>query len=143
MILVNENNELMTVKEISDLKQEIKNEYQTAPDANEEDLQSDLADYYLNAQKSDLAKAGLMAEIKTIQTSQTFSRIGFGRSIWQKVKKALCTILSGTSTIDEIIDAVLDVLSSIIPGGKILKWLVKKIVRYIIEKTVSMFCAIP
>lgn len=142
MILVNENNELLSMNQVKLLKEEIRSDYLAAPLPTEEELELDLSDYYVQAQRTELQSLGYIASIKSIQSGGTFSRLGFGRGLWIRLRNILCKILNAASTIDDIIEAILAALASIIPGGVIIKWIVKKIVHYVINLGYQRLCPV-
>lgn len=63
-----------------------------------------------------------------------------GKDILDAIKKFVCGKGGNSSNSDEIIDAVLNAISSIIPGGIYLSPLVKKLVKYILSIGVDAFC---
>jgi uncharacterized protein (DUF608 family) len=64
------------------------------------------------------------------------------RNLWERLKKAICDFIKGEgSTVwGEILEKVLEFVSNIIPGGKLIKRLVKIIVKYIIGSGLGRLC---
>jgi hypothetical protein len=67
---------------------------------------------------------------------------GIGGNLLKKIKRAVCAVVGPGSSSDEIIDAILDALVALIPGGFILKPLAKKIAKFIFDKGIGAFCAV-
>jgi len=139
MLLVNENHQQINVDELkASLKEIDTNEVPT-----QEDLEKELGNYYGQALQTDTLQYGLQGVTTQSFATQAFSPGGIGGKILAAIKKFICGILDGNSTEDEIIDAILNAIASIIPGGVILKPIVEKIVKYIISQGISAFCAVP
>ncbi len=129
---VNGKVQIVSADELIKFKAELK-DLSNVPLVSEEQLNLELKDGYEKAHSLEMASMG------------TMSAGLFGVSIpdiLKKVKKFICSIINENSTLEEIVDAVLQALSSIIPGGILLKPLIKKLVKFIFEKGVGAFCAV-
>jgi len=64
------------------------------------------------------------------------------QTLWDRLKEAICDFIKGEgSTVwGEILEKVLDFVSGLIPGGKLIKRLVKIIVKYIIGNGMGRLC---
>ncbi|GAA4321351.1 hypothetical protein GCM10023149_21170 [Mucilaginibacter gynuensis] len=124
MKFFDENNQPLDIdqlkKELRDLKDE--------PIPTESDLESDLEAAY---QQGNTNVTGMAA----------ISFLGIGGNLLKKIRRAVCAVVGPGSSADEIIDAILDELVKLIPGGFILKPLVKKIAKFIFDKGIGAFCA--
>lgn len=103
----------------------------------ESELEQELGKYYEKALQAEAKSNNFAISF----TSNFAAAINVG-GILKKIKDFICRVLTGSSTVEDIIEAVLDALSSIIPGGIILKPIVKKIVKYILSKGIDTFCAV-
>ena len=129
--------------DIDVLKKELKNDPDMAAAASQEEIENELGSYYNQAFALEAKAYGFNTMSLETADALNFSLRGTGKKILEKIKKFVCSILSGESTINEIIDAVLDALASIIPGGIIIKSLVKKLLKFILDKGITKFCSIP
>lgn len=139
MYLLNE--ELQPIN-VESLKKEILAEIDGQPAVTEAEIEAELANGYL---------VGITSTAKMISRTpdlfETASKVNFspqlaGSNIWEKVRIHLCRILKKDSTASEIMDAIIDVLTSIIPGGVIVKIVVKKILKYVLDMGYDRLCPI-
>ena len=142
MLLFNENHKQLNV---SHIKEELRNTADTVVLSTEE-METELGDYYNQALKLEGDKYQFSIKFNAAALSNDFFDPGtffpkIGNDILKAIKKFVCQKVNGSSTSDEIIDAVLDAVSSIIPGGIFLKPLVKKLVKYILSIGVDAFCS--
>jgi hypothetical protein len=63
-----------------------------------------------------------------------------GSNVLAEIKKIVCGVLNGTSTEDQIIDAILSALVTIIPGGIFIETLAKIVVKYVLATSITLFC---
>jgi len=133
MLLYNEEFQQM---DVNALKAELKNELDI-PVPTEEEIEEDLGLYYTEAKNLEAANYGFESMPLVMATD----RRGFGRKILRKIKQFICGVLDDNSTADQIIEAILNALATIIPGGVIIKWIVKKILKFILSLGISRFCA--
>jgi hypothetical protein len=129
-------NEKFQQLDVNTLKVELKNELDI-PVPTKEELEEDLGNYYSEADSLEAANYGLEPMPLTLAAN----RKGIGRKILQKIKQFICGVLNENSTIDKIIDTILNALAAIIPGGIIIKWIVKKILKFILSFGIGKFCA--
>jgi hypothetical protein len=140
MFLFNEQHEQLNVQ---DVKAELKNLNDgTTPTI--EDVQSALGNYYNQALKLQAARFQFKAELKPVAatTNQAAFLPGIGAKILAELKKILCGLLDGTSTEDQIIQAVLSALASIIPGGVFIKALANIVIKYLLSTGITAFCGV-
>lgn len=142
MFLRDENLQLIDVEE---LKKELA-EDQSKSDWNEKidehRLEQELAEMYLvaaNITAADFYRSEKLAEFASTR-ALAFSPKLAGRNIFRGIKKIICEVLNEGSTFGEIVDAVLDALSNFFPGGIIIKKLVKKVIRFIINLGLGNYC---
>lgn len=121
----NENNELININEF---KADLLNLNDT-PVPTEEELMSDLEQAYQQANAN-------------ITGMSDISFAGIGSIILKKVKTFVCKVVGPNSSADDIIDAVLDALVTILPGGFLLKPLAKKLAKFIISTGINAFCQV-
>jgi len=105
-------------------------------DINEIDLEAGLSEMYMTALSSDLESYGLP------QTSLESFFPELGKKILDKVKSFICPQLNEDDTQDTIVNTVLDAIAAILPGGKIITWVLKKLMKFILKKGVVAFCPV-
>jgi hypothetical protein len=116
------------VLDIEQLKKELQNmQGEMAP--TESDLETELEVAYQHANQQVTG----MADINFA---------GIGKKLLKKIKSAICAIVGPDSSSDDIIDAILDALIALIPGGLLIKPLIKKLAKYIFDKGIGSFCAV-
>jgi len=140
MLLFNEKNKQLTFEEV---KAELK-DLNTGPAPSIEDVKKALGQYYSQALELQAVKFQAKAELRPLAASTNHNAFlaGFGGDILGELKKIICGILDGTSTEDQIIQAVLDALVKILPGGVFIAALAKIIVKYILSTGIAKFCAV-
>lgn len=107
----------------------------------EEDAQDALAELYVT---------GYNEEIETvfnpgIMAMQKASIAAIDRSaLWERLKKFLCDFIKedGSTIWGEIVEKVLEFVSGLIPGGILIKKLVKAIVKFIIDYGLGKLCPV-
>ena len=124
----------MSESAISAFKAEVLAELDNIPVPDLSELEADLSEYYIQADQADKSQYNLngLAPVAA----------NFGGSIFEKIRKFVCSILSADSTAQDIIDAILDAVSSIIPGGVFIGWIVKKAIRYILNLGYQALCPV-
>lgn len=141
MFLQDENLDLINS---SELKNELLDSMEDVELASEQEIEKDLASMYLAASNATTALyykkdkiAGLVS-----QKALSFSFPKAGKNVFGKIKEFICKFLNEGSTTSDIIDAILDAIASIIPGGVIIKGIIKKLVKFILNKGIGSFCTI-
>ncbi len=124
--------QLMSADEIQSLKKELLDTDQVES-LSEEQLTKDLANYYQTAHTLEMQSMGMV-------TTQLFG-INIP-DILKRIKKFICSKVGAGSSRDEIVDAIIEALAGIIPGGVIIKALAKKLVKYILDKGIDTFCGL-
>jgi hypothetical protein len=132
--------ELLNKEQAEQVKQELMEDLDEVNVPTKDELTKELGSHYILANRMALGNYGLIADMKTVSGNKSFSLAKLGESILEKIKKAICAVLKGGSTVSDVIDAVLDAISSIIPGGVLIKSLLKKLVKYILSIGVNKFC---
>jgi len=138
MLLFNEQHEQLNVRDVTDGLKNL-NDLSTPTI---EDVQSALGNYYNQALQLQAAKYQFKAELaptRALADQATFLP-GIGGKILAELKKIICGILDGSSTEDQIIQAVLSALASIIPGGVFIKALASIVVKYLLSTGITAFC---
>jgi len=140
MLLFNEKNKQLTFEEV---KAELK-DVNAGPAPSIEDVKKALGQYYSQALELQAGKFRAKAELKPAvgSTNQAAFLSGIGGGILDEIKKIICGILDGSSTQDEILQAVLDALVKILPGGIFIAALAKIIVKYILSTGIANFCPV-
>jgi hypothetical protein len=136
MFVKTENNEFVPVASYA---AEILSEGLGLEQVTEEEAQDALAELYAIGYNEEISKVfnpGILA-VQSID----FRAIN-KRTLWERLKEAICDFIKGEgSTIyGEILENVLDFVSGLIPGGKLIKRLVKTIVKYIIGNGLGRLC---
>ncbi|MNR34182.1 hypothetical protein D3C85_1519300 [compost metagenome] len=72
--------------------------------------------------------------------SKKYSAVLAGSNLWQKLRTFLCGFLTPDSTASEIIDKIVEFVASFIPGGVFIAYLVRIVVRYILNLGYSELC---
>jgi hypothetical protein len=140
MLLFNEQHEQLNVE---DVKAELKKANQ-GPAPTEAEVQEALGNYYSQALKLQSARFQVKAELTPAAgpLDQATFLPGVGAKILAEIKTIICGALDGSSTEDEVIQAVLSALSSIIPGGVLIKTLASVLIKYLLSKGIAAFCAV-
>lgn len=128
--------------DIEQLKKEILSEYTQEAIPESKEIENDLADLYLKAFTANASPFFNLSEATKENLTAEYAGALAGSGIWQRVRRIICKILNHASTAEEIIDAILEALASVIPGGIILKKIAMKILRYILNQGVLAFCSI-
>jgi hypothetical protein len=140
MLLFNEKNEQLNVKAV---KAGLKNLKDT-PTPSLEEVQTALGNYYNQALQIQTARFKVKADLASVTVAAPQGSLfgGIGSNILAEIKKIICGILDGNSTEDEIIQAVLNALATIIPGGVFIKTLANIIVKFLLSTGITAFCGV-
>ncbi|HMG83816.1 MAG TPA: hypothetical protein VK559_12320 [Ferruginibacter sp.] len=134
MLLLNENRQQLDVEQLKkNLVNGIKEDH-----SSQADIEKALSDYYAQAYASEAKEYKF--EPAALQ-SQSF--LDIGKKIFAKIQHFICGVLTSGSNATQIVDVVLKSLSSIIPGGVIVEFIVQKVVNYIVGIGVDKLCAVP
>lgn len=124
------------------LKSELLNEIEAEEIPTLEEVKNSLAEMYSQASE---ATAGLyynnLESLSTLK-KESFSFELAGLNLWEKLKQFLCGFLSATSTASEIIDKIVEWIASFIPGGIFIGYLVRKVIRYVLNWGYEALCPI-
>lgn len=138
-VLFNEQLELLDAVALREnlLKEYNETKVQNLATITEGELEKDLQEWYNTAEQindNDIFGVG----------SKQSEKIGiFGiKKIWERIRKVICKILATGSTASEIIDAVLSAIAAIIPGGIVIRWILNKILRYILDAGYQRLCPV-
>ena len=140
MFLFNEQHEQLNVQ---DVKAGLKN-LNDGPTPTIEDVQSALGNYYNKALQLQSARYQFNAQLTpTLALADQAAFLpGIGGKILAELKKIICGLLDGASTEDQILQAVLSALASIIPGGIFIKALANIVVKYLLSTGITAFCGV-
>lgn len=110
--------------------------------ASEDEIALDLGENYKEA--AEAASNNLLASAAAVNAARNanFSPLLTGRRIWERLRAYLCKVLNAASTAEDIIEAILDFLVGIIPGGMVLKAIVRKILKYFINRGYEALCPV-
>jgi len=122
---------------------EVAAELPSTEQINDTDLQAELGKYYQQALQADLIENTLASPEETALSFLNINFSNIGKNLLEKIRKIVCSVLVPLSTEEDVIQAVIDALSVIIPGGMIVKVIVKKIVVFIIKQGIGSFCPVP
>jgi hypothetical protein len=139
MLLQNLSLEQLNVKKV---KSDILQQYQIVELESEAEIENMLAELY---QQASLATESLYysaTENLKSAKSAAFSTAKAGRNIFKKIKEYICKFLTDGSTVDDILDVILEALSAIIPGGVIIEKLIAKLLKFIVHKGIDAFCGV-
>lgn len=104
-----------------------------------DEVEAILQDYYKQALQLEGARYGFKAEFAAPAALAAFPGIG---SILDAIRKFICGIVNEGSTTQQIIDAILQAIASVIPGGIIINLLVKPVIKYILSIGIKAFCPV-
>jgi len=138
MFLFNEQNEQLNIGDVKAGLKDLKN----VPTPTLADVEAALGNYYSKALDMQSARFNAKATLAPAVASQANFLGGIGGKILGELKKLLCGFLDGNSTEDEIIQAVLSALATIIPGGIFIKALANIVVKYLLSIGIKDFCAV-
>ncbi|XZF12386.1 hypothetical protein ACTHGU_11385 [Chitinophagaceae bacterium MMS25-I14] len=125
------------------LKEDLLRSIDETPDVSQEELENDLSGYYQAALTQDMRLNGAdETGLRNLNMAAAVAIWPFGKNILSRIRKFICKVLNGSSTTGDIIDAVLDAIASIIPGGIVIKAIIRKIVKYVLNQGVNAFCQI-
>lgn len=122
------------------LKMELLNELDSTDIPTEMDIKDALSEMYIQASNAAAPLYYKDVLAARLLKSTLYSPHMAGENLWRKLKREICKNLNEDSTEVEVIDTILEVLSSLIPGGVIIKPLVKKIVKYYLSKGYRGIC---
>ncbi len=124
------------------LKSELLNDIENEPNPTLNEAKEALAQMYSQASEAtaQLYYSNLESFTQAKNLNFSFSLAGF--NLWEKLRKFLCKFLSADSTSAEIIDKIVEFVVSVIPGGIIIKYLLKKLVRYVLDLGYAQLCPI-
>ncbi len=110
----------------------------------QDELETDLGTYYdkaltTNAAINNYAVSYDSANFATIQN--LFRANGLG--LFERIRRAVCAGINALSSIDDIIDVTLKAVASLIPGGIIVEWIVKKLIKFFLNKGYDWLCPVP
>lgn len=135
----NENLEVVNANSVSQFKQKILSDYMAMSETEKSNIDSEeakntLIEYYNTASE--------ITNDHYFPKSQHANKLGFfGRlKLWRNLKKGICAMLEEGSTVEDLINAVLEVLSKIIPGGILIQYLAEKLVKYFLKRGYEKIC---
>ncbi|SEI40351.1 hypothetical protein SAMN05216327_101274 [Dyadobacter sp. SG02] len=141
MLLQDENLDLI---DVDSLKKEIERDLPETPVLTEDEIEDDLAEMYLSASNVTASLYYNNEKIAALASTRarSFAARRAGRGILKKIRDFICRFLNEGSTTSDIIDKILEALASILPGGVIIKFLVKKIVKFVLNRGIGAFCRV-
>lgn len=123
-------------------KEDVIATYMNEADLTEDELCVALADNYKQAAEV-ISNNFLESAIEVNAARESnFSVVFTGRRIWERIRQQLCKVLTAASAIEDIIDAILDVLIGIIPGGIVFKGVVRKVLKYFLNRGYEALCPV-
>ncbi len=124
------------------LKSELLNGIETESVPTLDEVKDALAQMYSEASEATASLYYSNLESLKLARNDNFSIALAGSNLWQKLRTFLCGFLSATSTASEIIDKIVEFVVSFIPGGIFIGYLVKKLVRYILNLGYTQLCPV-
>ncbi|TFF33934.1 hypothetical protein [Mucilaginibacter psychrotolerans] len=121
---------------IEDIKAALLNSKDTAAPT-ETELEQALGEHYQHAFNLESKHYELGAAL-----SPAFDIFGIGRKILAAIKKFVCGFVGPGATREEIIDAVVKALASVIPSGIFDEKIVRWVVNFIVSKGIGAFCGV-
>jgi hypothetical protein len=135
MLLFNEQHEQLDAET---LKAELA-DLDNVPTLTDEEVEATLQNYYQQALQLEGDHFGFKTEFAEATEMALFPGIG---KLLEKIRKFICGFLTPNSTSDEIINAILQAIAAIIPGGIVIKPLLQLIIKYILSKGIGTFCPV-
>lgn len=135
-------NEQLALLDTAALRESLLQEYnatktQKLEAVTEAELEADLREWYNTADEindNDIFGVAFKQSVK-------IEILGI-RKIWERIRKVLCQFLSAGSTASEFIDAILSAIAAVIPGGIVIKWILNKLVRFVLETGYQRLCPV-
>ena len=121
-------------------KRELLNDIENEPTPTFEEVKESLAQMYQQASQATAQLYYSNLESLKQARSENFSISLASFSLWQKSRTFLCGFLSPDSTASEIIDKIVEFVASFISGGIFISYLVKKLVRYVLNLGYVRLC---
>ncbi|MFP9116515.1 hypothetical protein ACLI08_01880 [Flavobacterium sp. RNTU_13] len=123
-------------------KRDVKETYETEALVTEGEIAEELGENYRAA--AALSSNSLLMSATEVNTAResSFSAAFTGGNIWQRLRRYLCKVLNAASAAEDIIDAILNFLIGVIPGGMVLKGIVRKILKYFINRGYEALCPV-
>lgn len=132
MLVKNENNEWV---ELSAYANEILTEGLGDELVTEEDAQNALAELYLLHHQE---QEQMFLNKSESSERMTIERINRGKLL-EWLRKIFCSIIK-SGTFNDIIERVIEAIAGMIPFGRLLKELVKKIIKYFLQLGIDKVC---
>ena len=81
--------------------------------------------------------------MKTRTTAEGMvNRRKVGKRLLGRLYDYICKKLTANSSKDEIIEIILEALTALLPGGKIIKRIVERIIKFIINSGIALICKV-
>lgn len=101
----------------------------------EQDAQDALAELYLQNNRYQL-EAFFEGNGK-----EAFMAVNLNKgSLWEELKRIFCSIVQEDSVFDKIIEFILEAIAAIIPFGVFIKGLVKRIIKFFLQRGIEWIC---
>ncbi|WP_343530860.1 hypothetical protein [Pedobacter sp.] len=101
----------------------------------EQDAQDALAELYLQNNRYQL-EAFFEGNGK-----EAFMAVNLNKgSLWEELKRIFCSIVQEGSVFDKIIEFILEAIAAIIPFGVFIKGLVKRIIKFFLQRGIEWIC---
>ncbi len=124
------------------LKSELLNQIETEEIPTLGEVKNSLAEMYYQASEATASQYYNNLESFSLAKKQHFSFALAGLNLWEKLRRFLCGFLNTASTASEIIDKIVEWVASFIPGGVFISFLVKKIIKYVLNKGYESLCPV-
>lgn len=136
MYLQDQNHHILN---IANLRNEILAEIDTVAVPTEQEAKEALTELHRKAQATvaDYFYKGNAGQYQLDLNMESF--IG---NWWEQFKKFLCKFLSATSSVEEIIEKILEFVAQYIPGGVFIKYLVMKLIKYVLNWGYEALCPV-
>ncbi len=126
----------------NELVDELKAEVKTMDLVSEAELKYALSQMYLESSKVVTPLYFSISEEYSEAKAISFDRNATGNNLWEQIRSYTCKVLHRDSNSSEIIKAILDAIIMIIPGGIIIKILVKVVVKFFLDNGYAKLCPI-
>jgi hypothetical protein len=141
MVLYNE--QLQLIPDPGAFKEKLKLEYDEEPDSTQEELELALGEAYSQMLNVDAAKNFYSVSLTAAAPAASPQLFGMiGHNIFERIRGAVCSVINALSTVDEIIEAIVSAIAAILPGGGIIAWLVKRVIKFFLGKGFAWLCPV-
>lgn len=107
----------------------------------EEEAEEALATLYDTSMKAQLNTLFMGNDAEKTSLLANYETLSFNRKkLWATIKEYFCRFIKEDTTFKDILTQIIEAIASVIPGGKLIKALVKIIVKYLFGQGIQIIC---